>query len=173
MSKERPGRHERLEARLTELVKAGAPVAEIRAVQKAIEESEICTPRRDHSWALENILSDDTPDHAEESAAEETQPTREQILRAYSIFRGILSEVVSAPRPRMLAECAQVALGFRIGVDSVSMRDIAGRNGVTVEAISKTVEALRERFALPAVEQNKSERAMEAYRARNGRTKNA
>lgn len=150
-----------------ELVKAGAPVADIRAVQQALEESEQTTLRRDHTWALEHAMDESTPaDEQSDTPAESLN--HDAALSSVLMLRSMLARITAAPRPRLMSECCEMSLGFKIGDDRVSMRDIAKRNGVTVEAVSKNVEAIRQQFELPAVEQNKSDAAIQSYKLHNG-----
>ena len=165
MSLRRPGKREALENAMLELVRIGAPVEEIAEVQAELAEIESQVSRGDSSEELARVAQPDTG----VSGAEQKTGGRDEVARAFSILRGVLAHAARARRPRFAVECSQLALGFLVGVEAASMREIARRHGVSVEAVSKAVVETRERFGLPEIEQRRSARAIEAARLSNVR----
>lgn len=150
---------------MLELVRVGAPESEIAEIQSELDEVESHSRRGDWSEELARVAQPDTG----ASGPEQKTGGRDEVARAFSILRGVLAHAARARRPRFAVECSQVALGFLVGVEAASMREIARRHGVSVEAVSKTVVEIRERFGLPEIEQRKSAKAMEAARLSNAR----
>lgn len=83
-------------------------------------------------------------------------------------LRALLDAVTMAARPRMEAECHRIAFGIRRSDDD-SMRGVAKRSGVTVEAVSKRVEAIRVQHGLAINSFNKSAEAAANYAKTNRR----
>lgn len=93
---------------------------------------------------------------------------REGLDEFTAIIRAMLDSICVAKRPRMEAECHRLALGIRRS-NTDSMRGVAIRAGVTVEAVSKRVQALQEFHGLSGNSFNKSAAAVHAYRETNRR----
>lgn len=168
MSNRRHGRIEMLEGRLTELIKAGGSADEMKAIQSEIDELETHTRRRDCSDDLAIAQSSEAaPGDSTDGWTIKT--SHEKGMGIVRMFRAMLADIAKAPSPRFACECCQIALGFKVDIERVSMRDVARRNGKTPEAVSKRVDELRREFNLPTTDQNKSDRAVERYKSSNGR----
>jgi hypothetical protein len=85
-----------------------------------------------------------------------------------AFLRYFLETISSAYDPMREARCWRFACGFR-RTNSESMRDVAVRSGVTVEAVSARVTEIRRALGLPVNDFNKVESAGGVYRLTNAK----
>ena len=190
MSRHRPSHRDRLEGQyLAEAQRRSAVAEELRvcdlrllAMQREMDRVE--APRREVGEpggrprvdALEmlpesklSVLPDlDAMDHGQEEENEVAESSDEadwklRALRMTALVVGVCRMIVRSEekQPKLVAFSALHALG----VDCDSMREVAKAYALTPARISQRAEDMRVKFNLPKNQHNKSEAAVESYRA--------
>ena len=156
MSKQRPGKRDKLEAQLLALAARHAPVNGLQRVQRKLEATELrMFHQYDEPWAVlmrpeRNLAreSETAKLHTDSASTEEWIDAHAQSIILIQYFREVLKKIIGSSHPTLIAACCLTVIGEDNNDRPLSLHELARKFGGSHETARKELKNTKAIFGL-------------------------